>query len=360
MDLVQTVRKEGSRGGRADFKWEDVKADAQRENYLGHSLMAPVGRWQNGRDLNWYAKGDDPDKQTAAEKLAEEKRRVREAEEDAMLAAMGLPVPERASKNANLTPLGKQANDADIERAMAEIAAADDDGEERGKGVGYGAYSGKAGDVVGGDGDVLEGHAGRRLDRTRRERSRDRKDARDRDGLGNTATDGGTARDLKSGVGPKRGFETAIATTINDGTVREAGIASTETRIAAPSDPLGKNAHVREIDTGDDGAGPLMRGREEGAIDRTCVETPSSPTMPSNSFAMARTPLPISANSPALLVVLPLFVSSSALSSHSRSSSSKFPRSAPSAARYEHVECEPHITIHFSALRETKTADGHC
>lgn len=57
MDLVQTVRKEGSRyvlwimssvpvanvrdsGGRADFKWEDVKNDAQRENYLGHSLMA--------------------------------------------------------------------------------------------------------------------------------------------------------------------------------------------------------------------------------------------------------------------------------------------------------------------------------
>jgi hypothetical protein len=57
MDLVQTVRKEGSRyvshhqpspditntlcsGGRADFKWEDVKNDSHRENYLGHSLMA--------------------------------------------------------------------------------------------------------------------------------------------------------------------------------------------------------------------------------------------------------------------------------------------------------------------------------
>jgi len=40
MDLLATVRKEGSRGGRADFKWEDVKADQHRENYLGHSLMA--------------------------------------------------------------------------------------------------------------------------------------------------------------------------------------------------------------------------------------------------------------------------------------------------------------------------------
>ena len=29
-----------SRGGRGDFKWEDVKDDQHRENYLGHSLMA--------------------------------------------------------------------------------------------------------------------------------------------------------------------------------------------------------------------------------------------------------------------------------------------------------------------------------
>ena len=27
-------------GGRANFKWEDVKDDVHRENYLGHSLMA--------------------------------------------------------------------------------------------------------------------------------------------------------------------------------------------------------------------------------------------------------------------------------------------------------------------------------
>jgi hypothetical protein len=40
MDLLQTVRKEGSRGGRADFKWEDVRQDTHRENYLGHSVMA--------------------------------------------------------------------------------------------------------------------------------------------------------------------------------------------------------------------------------------------------------------------------------------------------------------------------------
>ena len=60
MDLVASVRKEGSRyvpgyershplfciliypysGGRADFKWSEVQTDQHRENYLGHSLMA--------------------------------------------------------------------------------------------------------------------------------------------------------------------------------------------------------------------------------------------------------------------------------------------------------------------------------
>lgn len=30
------------------FSWEDVKQDKYREYYLGHSLMAPVGRWQKG------------------------------------------------------------------------------------------------------------------------------------------------------------------------------------------------------------------------------------------------------------------------------------------------------------------------
>jgi hypothetical protein len=30
------------------FDWKDVKEDKHRENYLGHSLMAPVGRWQKG------------------------------------------------------------------------------------------------------------------------------------------------------------------------------------------------------------------------------------------------------------------------------------------------------------------------
>ncbi|KAJ8114993.1 hypothetical protein OPT61_g3258 [Boeremia exigua] len=129
MDLLQTVRKEGSRGGRAEFKWEDVKNDAQRENYLGHSLMAPVGRWQQNRDLNWYAKGDTESKEAEAARLKEEKRKLKEAEEDAMLAAMGLPVPVR--NNVNLTPLGERAHEADVKDAIEEKAKVTDDKSKR-------------------------------------------------------------------------------------------------------------------------------------------------------------------------------------------------------------------------------------
>ncbi|KAM7184198.1 Kinase phosphorylation domain containing protein [Rhypophila sp. PSN 637] len=107
MDLLSTVRKTGSRGG-VNFSWEDVATSAHRENYLGHSLKAPVGRWAKGRDLHWYAKADstpaapgETDQEKAARERREELRKIKEAEEDAISRALGLPVAPRNVTGAN-------------------------------------------------------------------------------------------------------------------------------------------------------------------------------------------------------------------------------------------------------------------
>ena len=164
MDLLQTVRKEGSRGGRAEFKWDDVKNDHQRENYLGHSLMAPVGRWQKGKDLNWYARAEgDQEGKSEAELRKEEMRRVKEAEEEAMAKALGYELPPKKAENPNEVALGERKS---VQETVRE----------------------SLGDVNGIEGRKSEARRDRDRDRDRehkrrhrRSRSRDRRD-KERDG----------------------------------------------------------------------------------------------------------------------------------------------------------------------------------
>ncbi|XP_054790437.1 uncharacterized protein LOC129295871 [Prosopis cineraria] len=86
----------GVRGGRDQFSWDDVKVDKHRENYLGHSIKAPVGRWQKGKDLFWYAR-DKKSMNAEMEAAKEEIKRIKEEEEQAMREALGL-APKRASR----------------------------------------------------------------------------------------------------------------------------------------------------------------------------------------------------------------------------------------------------------------------
>ena len=125
-----------------------------------------VGRWQQGRDLNWYAKGDQSaSAQAAAEARKEELRKIKEAEEDALSEALGYaPIPR---SNPNETPLGKK----EVERAIKESAG--DEGIEGAKGIGFGAFEGGRGGK-GEDTEVMKGVGLEALSGGRRERSGER------------------------------------------------------------------------------------------------------------------------------------------------------------------------------------------
>lgn len=116
--------------------------------------MAPVGRWQQNRDLTWYAKNAEDDAEAEKQAREAELRMVKEAEQEALARALGLPV---APKTGNATGANATAvAGTDVDKLIKDATGDVEDNDMNGvKGVGFGGYDG-TGEGVAGSTDRLE------------------------------------------------------------------------------------------------------------------------------------------------------------------------------------------------------------
>ena len=73
-----------SSNSRCVRSWLRCLTTVDTQNYLGHSINAPTGRWQKNKDVHWYNR----DKQQTAEEREEEMKKIKEAEAEALAAAL--------------------------------------------------------------------------------------------------------------------------------------------------------------------------------------------------------------------------------------------------------------------------------
>lgn len=119
-------RSGGTRGGQDQFKWENVKYDKDRESYLGHSIHAAVGRWQQGKDILWYTR----EKNSLPQSIQEEREMARQMDNELLNEALGLQTKKTRTSQLSrddmnyLMSKGKmERDDYDIERVQGLGAA---------------------------------------------------------------------------------------------------------------------------------------------------------------------------------------------------------------------------------------------
>ncbi|GLI70400.1 hypothetical protein VaNZ11_015184 [Volvox africanus] len=139
MSLYNGPPRPGARGGRDQFSWDNVKADKDREYYLGHSVKALAGRWQKGRDVYWYTR-----EKSGQDSIQDEIQAVKRREDELMMEAMGLkpktvakPAPKLDKHDLDELIKGKQDEQEQPDDAAAAVQEAD-----RIKGLGYVAGTG--------------------------------------------------------------------------------------------------------------------------------------------------------------------------------------------------------------------------
>lgn len=118
------VRRQGEQVSRwVGLRKSEHVPNTTPENYLGNTVNAPVGRWQNNKDVHWYSREAKDDEATEADRRREEIRKLKEQEEEALSAALGyVPVKrgDGAGTGANNIPVKREADQQEKENRRRE------------------------------------------------------------------------------------------------------------------------------------------------------------------------------------------------------------------------------------------------